>query len=67
MSVYYASKGFFVLFFTEASADELRGSGVTVTALCPGPTAADLPAPRPFGEYSPDEIELNEPDDRERR
>lgn len=37
MSVYYASKAY-VLFFTEAIANELEGTGVTVTALCPGPT-----------------------------
>ncbi len=38
MSVYYASKAY-VLSFTEALAVELRGTGVTATALCPGPTA----------------------------
>lgn len=38
MSVYYASKAF-VLHFTEALATELDGTGVTATALCPGPTA----------------------------
>jgi len=37
MAVYYATKAY-VLSFTEALATELRGSGVTVTCLCPGPT-----------------------------
>ena len=37
MAVYYATKAY-VLSFSEAIADELRNSGVTVTALCPGPT-----------------------------
>lgn len=37
MSVYYASKAY-VLSFSEAIAYELRDTGVTVTALCPGPT-----------------------------
>lgn len=38
MAVYYATKAY-VLSFSEAIAEELRDSGVTVTALCPGPTA----------------------------
>ncbi len=37
MALYYASKAF-VLHFSEAIANELEGTGVTVTALCPGPT-----------------------------
>ena len=37
MAVYYATKAF-VLFLSEAIANELKGSGVTITALCPGPT-----------------------------
>lgn len=39
MAVYYATKHY-VLAFSEAIAEELKGSGVTVTALCPGPTAS---------------------------
>lgn len=37
MAIYYASKGY-MLSFSEAIANELKGTGVTVTALCPGPT-----------------------------
>ena len=38
MAVYYACKAF-VLSFSEGLAYEVRGSGVTVTCLCPGATA----------------------------
>jgi hypothetical protein len=38
MATYYASKAY-VLNFSLALTEELRGTGVTVTALCPGPTA----------------------------
>ncbi|MCF6295444.1 MAG: SDR family oxidoreductase [Flavobacteriaceae bacterium] len=37
MSIYYASKAY-ILSFSEAIANELKGTGVTVTALCPGQT-----------------------------
>ncbi len=39
MAVYYATKAY-VLSFSEALSEELSGTGVTVTALCPGPTAS---------------------------
>jgi uncharacterized protein len=37
MAVYYASKAY-VLSFSQALTNELKGTGVTVTALAPGPT-----------------------------
>jgi uncharacterized protein len=37
MAVYYATKAY-VISFSEALAEELRGTGVTVTCLCPGLT-----------------------------
>jgi short-subunit dehydrogenase len=41
MAVYYASKSY-VLSLTEAIHQEAKGSGVHVTALCPGPTATEF-------------------------
>lgn len=41
MAVYYATKAF-VLSFSEAIANELRNSGITVTALCPDPQQSGL-------------------------
>jgi short-subunit dehydrogenase len=43
MAVYYATKAY-VLSFSEALANELAGTGVTVTCLCPGPTATEFQA-----------------------
>jgi hypothetical protein len=41
MAVYFATKAY-VLSFGEAIAYELRGTGVTVTVLCPGSTATNF-------------------------
>jgi short-subunit dehydrogenase len=43
MAVYYATKAF-VVSFSEAIAEELRGTGVSVTCLAPGPTATNFAA-----------------------
>lgn len=40
----YAATKAFVLSFSLALADELKGTGVTVTALCPGPTETGFQA-----------------------
>lgn len=42
-AVYFATKAF-VLSFSEAIAEELRDTGVTVTTLCPGPTETGFAA-----------------------
>lgn len=53
MSLYYSSKAF-VRSFSEAVAEEVKGNGVNVLALCPGPTAtgfekaADMTASKMF-------------------
>ncbi len=41
MAVYYATKAY-VISFSEALANELKSSGVTVTCLCPGATATEF-------------------------
>lgn len=43
MAVYYATKAY-VLHFSEAIANELENTGVTVTALCPGATESNFQA-----------------------
>jgi short-subunit dehydrogenase len=43
MAVYYATKAY-VLHFSEAIANEIENSGVTITALCPGPTQSEFQA-----------------------
>jgi short-subunit dehydrogenase len=49
MAVYYATKAY-VLSFTEALAEELSGTGVTATALCPGPTRTEFQQVAGFGD-----------------
>jgi uncharacterized protein len=41
MAIYYATKAY-VLWFSEAISNELSGTGVSVTTLCPGPTKSDF-------------------------
>ena len=41
MAVYFATKAF-VLSFSEALHEEVKGQGVVVSALCPGPTATEF-------------------------
>jgi len=41
MAVYYATKAY-VLSFTEALHHELKGTGIKVSALCPGPTHSEF-------------------------
>lgn len=41
MAVYYATKSY-VISFSEALAEEVRGTGVTVTCLCPGVTDTEF-------------------------
>lgn len=48
MAVYYATKAY-VLSFSQALAEEVRDTGVTVTVLCPGPTATDFAASAEVG------------------
>jgi hypothetical protein len=43
MAVYYATKAYQVS-FSQALANELRGSGVVVSVLCPGPTRTEFQA-----------------------
>jgi uncharacterized protein len=49
MSVYFATKAY-VTSFSEALANELKGTGVTVTTLCPGATRSGFQAAAEVGE-----------------
>ena len=48
MAVYFATKAF-VLSFSEALHEEMKPYGITVTALCPGPTATEFGEVAGFG------------------
>jgi short-subunit dehydrogenase len=62
MAVYGATKAF-VLSYTEALRQELLGTGISVTALCPGPVATEIyalsapgvPRKSPFNEITAEE------------
>jgi short-subunit dehydrogenase len=49
MAIYYATKAF-VTSFSLALSEELHGTGVTVTALCPGPTPTGFGARAGFSD-----------------
>jgi hypothetical protein len=49
MAVYYATKAY-ILLFSEALANEVKGTGVTVTVFCPGQTATNFQ--KTVAEYS---------------
>jgi short-subunit dehydrogenase len=48
MAVYFATKAF-VLSFSEALHEEVKGKGVVVSALCPGPTSTEFGQVAGFG------------------
>jgi short-subunit dehydrogenase len=49
----YAATKAFVLSFTEGVSSELRGTGVSITALCPGPVATEFVEAGGFKNESP--------------
>jgi len=60
MTVYSATKAF-VLSFSEALSEELRGKGIVVTALCPGPTKTGFQANAQLEEVSAKEGSAADP------
>lgn len=52
MAVYFATKAF-VLSFSEALHEEVKGQGIAVSALCPGPTATEFGEIAGFGPSNP--------------
>jgi len=52
MAVYFATKAY-VLSFSEALHQELKGTGIRVSALCPGPTATEFGEVARFGRPGP--------------
>jgi uncharacterized protein len=52
MAVYFATKAY-VLSFSEAIAYELRNTGISVSALCPGPTRSEFQAKAGIDESIP--------------
>lgn len=63
MAVYYASKAY-VLHFSEALAEELSGTGATVTCLCPGPVETNFQTRAHIGQsrllHSPLRVDVRE-------
>ena len=64
LAVYAATKAY-VLSLTEGLSEELRGSGVTATALCPGLTDTELASPMlsalPFARLMPKSLVMSSP------
>jgi short-subunit dehydrogenase len=60
MAVYFATKAF-VLSFSEALHEEVKGQGIVVSALCPGPTATEFGAVAGFGKPLPSMVFADSP------
>lgn len=58
MALYYASKAY-LLSFSQAISNELKGTGVTVTVLCPGPTKTSFQGVVSEGSSSDNKISFN--------